>query len=49
MKTSTDLAQQIILCLRYFDRTNEAITDHINYLFNQFEEMVKREKEMTRN
>jgi len=48
MKTSTDLAQQIILCLRFFDRTNEAVTEHIQYLINQYEAMVKKEKELAR-
>lgn len=44
MKTSTQLAKEIILYLRYQDKTNEAVIEHIQYLFNQFEEQVKREK-----
>ena len=45
MKTSKDIAEEIILYLRFQDRNNLIIDEALNQLFLAYEQAKKKEKE----
>ena len=46
MKNSKAIAQEILLYMRYEDKTNEPIVEHIDKLFVAYEEALKNEKQV---